>query len=90
MIRVALIATVHCDHAGPDGTVCRRFDEADGRPSLSTPAAGSAFARRARDTFEGRGWLITTDLTLCPDHRRSPDAPVPAPPKPTPRKGARP
>jgi hypothetical protein len=56
----------------------------DGRPSLSTPAAGSAFARRARDTFEGRGWLITTDLTLCPDHRRSPDAPVPARPSPPP------
>jgi hypothetical protein len=83
MIRVALIATVHCDHAGPGGTVCRRFDEYDERPTPEK--AGSAqyrLHRAAYETFDRRGWTFAPGgKAYCSDH---------APPKPTPRKGARP
>lgn len=67
MIRVRLVATVHCEHPG-----CPRMDEHDERPSLSTDQASKAFARRARDAFEARGWFVSTDVTLCSDHYPNP------------------
>lgn len=72
MIRVALVATVHCDHKEPDGTLCRRFDEHEQRPEADVEYDSTRLARVARVCFENRGWVIGESAAYCSDHAPQP------------------